>query len=177
MNRTDCVELGYISKAHGLKGDVKAVFDVHDIEEYKDLRIMLLAKGDASLHPYRVARFHIQAQKYATLRFEGISDRIGAEALVGHTIFFPEGELPKLEEGRFYYFEVIGYTIQDQNLGELGVVAGFYDGPAQDIMAMTYQSKEVLIPMTDQFVLKADHAEKRMYTHLPDGLLASYLEE
>lgn len=177
MNRNDCVELGYISKAHGLRGELKAVLDVHDIDEYKQLSVVFLAKGDAALQPFRISRLSIRSQKLAILKLEGISDRTSAENLTGHTIFFPEADLPALDEGRFYYYQVLGYTIEDQQKGTLGVVKGFYDGPAQDIMAMSYQSKEVLIPITEEFVLKADHDQKKIYTHLPEGLVESYLED
>ena len=111
------------------------------------------------------------------LSFEESNNRNAAEALIGSTLYFPEDSLPKLEEGRFYYFEVVGYRIVDKRLGELGIVSGFYDGPAQDILAMEYQGKEVLIPITDHFVLTADHSTKQILTSLPEGLLESYLED
>lgn len=177
MNRNDCVELGYISKAHGLRGDVKVSFDVHDIEEYYKLGVIFLSKGSAPLKPYSIQRLQIKDRKRAYMSFEGINDRNAAEALIGHTLYFPIAKLPKLESGKFYYFEVIDFQVVDQKLGELGTVKGFYDGPAQDILVMMYQDKEVLIPMTDEFVQRADHEAKQVLTSIPEGLLEVYLEE
>jgi 16S rRNA processing protein RimM len=176
IKKEDCVELGYIAKAHGLKGEVKAVFDVHNIDEYRKVKTLFLAKKDADLKPFEVKRFDIKTDKMAYIRFKDFQYRDQAEDLTGSTIFFPLELLPELPEGHFYYFDVIGFKVQDQQLGDLGEVAEFISGPAHDILVMIYQGKEVLIPMTDKIVLRAEKDKALIITNLPEGLLDIYLE-
>ncbi|MEL6676111.1 MAG: ribosome maturation factor RimM [Bacteroidota bacterium] len=175
--REDFVELGYLGKAHGLKGEIKAVFDVHDIREYLKVKKLHLAKKDAPIEVRKVKRIAVQKAKQLIIKFEGVNYRDEAEALTGSTVYFPMADLPELEEGRFYYFQVIGFAIEDKTHGPLGTISQIIDGPAQDILVMDYQGKEILIPMTDEFVGEADMEAKKVMTALPEGLLEAYLEE
>ena len=40
---------------------------------------------------------------------------------------------------------------------------------------MKYKEKEVLLPVSDEIVLRADHVKKEVYVKLPEGLLDVYL--
>ena len=64
----------------------------------------------------------------------------------------------------------------DEQLGALGTVRDFADGAANDILIMDYQGKEVLIPVVDHMVGKADFDAKTITTNLPEGLLEAYTE-
>lgn len=176
MQREDCIELGYIAKAHGIQGQVKAVFDVTDIRDYAREKQLWLGKGTEPLVRFTVTRFHITGDQAALLTLAEINDRNSAEDLQGHTIYFPEAELPALPEGHFYYFEVIGFQVVDTQLGPLGTVIRFMDGVAQDLLVMDYQGKEILIPVTEDFVGLADLEAGTLSTTLPEGLLDLYLE-
>ncbi len=175
MNREDCVQLGYISKPHGVRGDVRAVFDVYDLDEYRKRKDFWFAKKDESLVAAKISRFQPQHKNEVILHIDGVEDRDQAETWIGRTIFVPMNDLPALPEGHFYYFQVIGFQVVDQVLGSLGTVIDFADGAAQDIMIMEYEGKEVLIPITETFVGKADMEQKVVYTHLPEGLVEAYL--
>jgi 16S rRNA processing protein RimM len=176
MERKDCVELGYISKAHGIRGEVKAVFDVYDLREYLQEKRFFLAKPEEPLKSFAVRSMRVVKNTEVILGFQGIQYRDEAEVLKGSTIFFPIAELPELPDGHFYFFQVIGYQVVDQTHGELGPVKGIYDGTAQDILTFEHQGKEVLLPITDEFVLRADHEARIIHTAIPEGLLETYLE-
>jgi 16S rRNA processing protein RimM len=42
---------------------------------------------------------------------------------------------------------------------------------------MDYMEKEVLIPISHEHVLKANHEKKELVVNLPDGLIEIYLDE
>ena len=91
--------------------------------------------------------------------------------------FFPESDLPSLKDGQFYYFQIIGYEVEDKNHGRLGKVKDIMETSGQDILIMNYQDKEILIPMTEGFLIGAEHEEKLVKTAMPEGLLEFYLGE
>lgn len=177
MTRDECVELGYISKAHGIKGEVRVVFDVHDIEEYQHKKAFFLAPKGEPLQRIRVKAFRLQTGKQAIIKFEGINDRNSSESLTSNQLFIPLTELPELPEGEFYYFEIMGFQVQDEVLGELGTIKDYVEAGGQNILFMTYKEKEVLIPANRDFVLRADMEKKVLFTHLPEGLVELYTEE
>ncbi len=175
MNPEDFVEIGYISKAHGLTGELKIVFDVHDMEEYADLPVLYLGKEGENIQPYIVEYLSMQTTNQFLVAFTSIKDRISAENLHGYTIYFPKEELPPLEEGHFYYYQVIGFKVNDKEKGLLGEITGFIDGNVQDVMVMDHQGYEVLIPVVDHIVGLADFDKKRVEVDLPEGLLELYM--
>ncbi len=174
MNREDCVELGYVAKAHGIRGEVKVVFDVYDLSEYQDIKNVWLAREGEPLHAHKVSSFRPFKGDTVVMRFEAANDRNQAEEMIGLRLYFPLAELPALPEGRFYYFEIMGFQVQDELLGPLGTVSDFATAGGQDILFMDYQGHEVLIPARPEFVLRADMAARVIHTRLPEGLLELY---
>ncbi|MFN0203251.1 MAG: ribosome maturation factor RimM [Bacteroidia bacterium] len=170
------IEIGYIRDTFGIKGQVKIKLDVYDSSEYRRKKALFLSKKGSPHKQYEVEKWEIRNESEAVLTFKAVTDMETAEALIGTTLFISEDELPKLAEGRYYYYEVIGFTVKDEKLGELGTVKDIWDSPGNDILVMMYKEKEVLIPMTDEIVLRADKENKQMLTNLPDGLLEMYLE-
>lgn len=175
MIREACVEIGYISKAHGLEGELKATLDVHDMEEYLDVPVLYLAHEKGPLRPYAVEVFHVMDKKHVLLTLTEVDDRPEAEALVGQSIFFPQEDLPPLAEGHFYFFQVIGFRVEDATMGTLGTIQDFASGGSQDVMIMDYEGHEVLIPVVDEIVGLADFDKKVVFTQLPEGLVDMYL--
>ncbi|RYD89602.1 MAG: hypothetical protein EOP50_17300 [Sphingobacteriales bacterium] len=82
--------------------------------------------------------------------------------------------LPELEQDQFYFHEIIGYKVHDAEAGELGTVREIFAMPTQDLIAMDYNGTEVLIPIMDDIVEKADKETKTLYVNLPEGLLEVY---
>lgn len=176
MTREDCIQIGYIAKAHGVRGEVKAILDVYDMREYKRKKTLWGGKRGAPLSMLEIESLRPQQKMEAIIRVKGVSDRDQAVELVGTTLFIPAEELPTLPDGHFYYFQVIGFQVQDETAGALGTVKDFADGSAHDILIMEYQGKEVLIPVTENIVGKADFETKFINVNLPEGLLETYLE-
>ena len=174
MRIEDCYLVGQVRKAHGIKGEVKAYFDVDHLEEYLDMESVYLLKDD-KLTPFFIEQFRTSGADHALLRFRGVFDRTQAESLYGMDMFLPLDTLPELDAGQFYYHEVIGYTVEDENLGTLGKVKDFYETPHQDLMVMLYQGIETLIPTNHQIVIEADQERKVVLTRLPEGFLDIYL--
>ena len=175
MNIDACFLLGHIVKTHGTKGQVVAFFDVDYPEDYEDMEsVFLEQKGRLipffieSMDPVKNSRFIIS--------FEDIKTMEQAEALRGTSLYLPLDELPELDEDQFYFHEVIGYQVVDENHGKLGTVKEFYDLPQQQLMAMEYMNQEMLIPVMDEIILRADHDAKELHIILPEGLLEVYTE-
>ncbi|GAB2530205.1 ribosome maturation factor RimM [Rufibacter soli] len=175
MTLDACFQLGYIMKTHGTKGQVVAFFDVDFPEEYDELEsVFLLING--KLVPFFIDDLNPQDRGRSIIRFEDVKTVADAEKLKGTAIYLPLNQLPELEEDQFYFHEVIGYTVVDENLGELGTVQTFFDLPNQDLLAMDYQGHEVLIPVQDEIVLRTNKEERKIYVNLPEGLLEVYTQ-
>ncbi len=175
MQISECFELGYVLKTHGLKGDVLIVLDVDNPEEYEEMdSFFVLTQGQ--LVPYFFESYNLQGNR-AIVKLEDINSIDAAKNLIGCKLYLPLDNLPDLEDDQFYYHEVIGYQVIDETKGELGQVHAIYDMPGNDLLAMRYQGKEILIPINDAIVKQADHEKKLLYVNLPEGLLEVFLNE
>jgi 16S rRNA processing protein RimM len=47
--------------------------------------------------------------------------------------------------------------------------------PYQDLISMEYKGAEVLIPVEDELILKADKTAQKLYVNLPEGLVDIYI--
>lgn len=177
MTKDDCYQLGHITKTHGVSGELVLFLDVDNAAEYADLESILLeVKGD--LIPYFIESIAIVKGSRAIIAFEDVDTIEQAERLINCVAFLPLDELePITDETRFYFHEIVGYQIVDAEAGELGIVRGVYAMNAQDLIAMDYLGKEVLIPINSDIVRTVDRATQKLNVALPDGLLEIYMEE
>lgn len=176
MTHDSAYLLGYIVKTHGTKGELNIHLDVDYPEDYEEMdSVFVEIKGE--LVPYFFESVNLQKQSKAIVRFEDVDTIERAQLLVGSALYLPIESLEELEEGQFYYHDIPGYQIIDQQRGVLGIVGAIYTPGSQDLIAMEYQGNEVLIPIVDDIVLGADNDKKEVYVNLPEGLLEVYLDD
>jgi 16S rRNA processing protein RimM len=176
MNKDQCFQLGYVAKVHGLRGEVNIVLDVDYPEDYEDLKHVFLAKK-SRLVPYFLEHFVLQPGNKALAKFEELDSIEQVEELVGSEVYLPVSELAPLEEGQYYFHELIGFEVFDEAKGLIGPIQIIYDLDTQNLLGVTHQGKEVLIPIQDGIISKVDKAAKKVYCQLPEGLLEIYLED
>ena len=169
----DYYEIGFILKPHGLKGAVHIQLDVDDPIKYNGMESVIV-KIDDSLVPFFISSLQINGKK-GIMSLSDINTIDQAKELKSCPILLPLSFLPKLEEDQFYYHDIIGYKIVDEIEGPLGIIEHVYTEGNQDLIAMRFKNKEVLIPVSEQIVKKANHELKEVLVNLPDGLLDIYL--
>lgn len=110
------------------------------------------------------------------MKFEGVDSELQATALVGKSIYRPLDELPELEEGQYYYHELIGFEVIDTSFGPIGELVGVNDSSTQAIFIIDHKGKEVLLPAVDEIINSIDKGQKRILVSAPNGLIELYLE-
>ena len=176
MQYNDCFQLGHITRTHGTRGEVVFFLDVDFPEDYDELdSVFVEIKGQ--LVPYFIKSINVHKGNKAIVKFEDINSIEAATPLINCALFLPEDNLDELDERQFYYHEIIGFSVVDEKLGALGTVATVYTMATQDLIAMNYQGKEILIPVNDTIVPKIDRELKILHVSLPEGLLDVYTEE
>ena len=167
----ELTKLGYIAKAQGIKGEVKATIEDEIMEAVKSLEAIFILFKSGPI-PYFVTAVRRTAKDTYYLYFEGVDDRNAADALVGKELQIEKKQLKKVKpEG---YGFAVGYQIVDEVLGEIGVIDDIFDMPANQVAQMMIDGKEHLLPLNDTFVTKADKRKKILHTNLPEGLLDIY---
>ena len=174
MRVDDCYQLGYVTKTHGLKGDIQIFLDVDEPEVYRNLESMFVLK-DNSLIPFFIDTIQINRDK-ALIKLDDVNELAEAKVLVSSEIYLPLSFLPPLDNGEYYYHDIIGFELYDTDK-LIGCVTNVLTQTSQTLLSVDCNGKEVLIPLIDEVVKKVNLEEKKIETELPDGLLDIYLEE
>ena len=175
MNIDECYQLGHVIKTHGLKGEVNIFLDVDHPSEYQELGSVFV-EINQKLVPFFIESIQLKGNK-ALVKFEDVDSLEEAEELQSKRIYRPLTSLPGLDEDQFYYHEIIGYQVKDVKGEKLGVVKNVYTSGAQDLLAIAYQGKEILIPVADEILKKVDRDQEMLEVAIPEGLLEIYLDE
>jgi 16S rRNA processing protein RimM len=166
--------LGKIIRTHGYKGGLKAIFDVDQPQEYRELDVVFVDIKDQMI-PWIIESIHLENNK-ANLKLADLNNMEGAEKLVGHFIYLPVELLPKLTGNKFYFHEVTGFKVHDDAHGDIGIIDRVIDLPNNPLFAITFNNKEILLPISDEIIKKVDRKKKVIEVIAPEGLIEIYLE-
>lgn len=176
MNQQDCYNLGHIAKIVGFKGQISALLDVTDPYEYSELESVFVEINNA-LVPFFIDFISINDKGFAKIKFEGVDTEQAAKALVKKQLFLPLTILPKLEGNQFYFHEIEGFKVNDQQKGFIGKVVKVLEVNNNPLLELNFEGKEILIPLQDEFLIKVDRESKNLEVKCPEGLIDLYLND
>jgi 16S rRNA processing protein RimM len=175
MDKKDFYYLGKIVKTSGFKGSLMFFFDVDDITPYKNLEAVFVEVGD-DLIPFAIQSINVKSSTSAYVQLEDVNTDEEAFALTGKSLYLPLSFLPPLTGDKFYYHEVIGFEVVDRRAGKIGVLESVMDQGPQDIFIIRAGDREVLLPASDDILLKVDRDKRVLHVNTPEGLLNLYLD-
>ncbi|MFD7627560.1 ribosome maturation factor RimM [Streptomyces sp. NPDC059851] len=160
-----------IGRAHGIKGEVT-------VEVRTDEPELRLAPGSvlltepASTGPLTIETGRVHSGRLL-LRFEGVKDRNGAEAL-RNTLLIAEvdpAELPE-EPDEYYDHQLIDLDVVLEDGTEIGRISEISHLPSQDLFIVERpDGSEVMIPFVEEIVAEIDLEEQRCVITPPPGLI------
>ena len=175
MKKEDCFYLGKIVKKYSFKGEVLLKLDTDQPELYEQLDALFLDLNN-SLIPYFIEKAQLHKSDVLRIKFEDVSTEGAAEELLKKEVYLPIDLLPKMEGNRFYYHEVIGFEVIDENFGSVGLISNINDTTAQALFEIDREGTELLIPLNDDIIRSVDRNKKTVNVHKPQGLIDLYLE-
>ena len=170
MKKSDCFFLGRITKKFSFKGEVIIKLDTDRPEIYENLNAVFMEMGK-DLIPFFIEKSNYQRGSELRVRFEDIDTEADAETILKKEVYLPLDLLPKLEGNKFYYHEIIGFSLEDLNYGPVGTIDSINDSTAQPLFVIQREKQEILIPMIDDFIKKIDKKNKIVLVETPEGLI------
>jgi 16S rRNA processing protein RimM len=163
----DLVLVGYVSGAYGIRGWVRITPYSGDADALLHAKTWWLDKPDVRDVEMLQAKFH---SGDVVARLMGVEDRAQAEALKGAQVQISRRHFPALDEGEFYWVDLIGSTVENLNGELLGTVSSLMDNGAHPILrvdmpaadAKDEKPQELLIPFVEHFVKEVDQANKKL---------------
>ncbi|NXY97390.1 ribosome maturation factor RimM [Streptomyces sp. BR123] len=160
-----------IGRAHGIKGEVTVEVRTDEPELRLAPGAVLLTEP-AATGPLTIETGRVHSGRLL-LRFEGVKDRNGAEAL-RNTLLIAEvdpAELPE-EPDEYYDHQLIDLDVVLEDGTEVGRITEISHLPSQDLFIVERaDGSEVMIPFVEEIVAEIDLEEQRCVITPPPGLI------
>ncbi|MDA9879023.1 ribosome maturation factor RimM [Flavobacteriaceae bacterium] len=170
MKKDDCFYVGTVVGKYSFKGEVLVKTDSDNPEDYTKLE-SIFVELSTGLVPFFICKCQLHKSSLLRIDFEEVNSEQDADAILKKNLFLPLDLLPPLEGNKFYYHEVIGFSIT-QNGTQIGTILRIIEQGLQALFEITdNQGAERLIPIHDDFILEVDRASRNITVQLPEGLL------
>lgn len=166
------LNVGKIVNTHGIRGEVRVISQTDFPEQryQKGAKLTLFRDGTAPLE--LTITSHRKHKNFDLLTFEGYPNINDVEAFRDGILKVSEEDLTDLEENEFYYYEIIGSTVIDENNEVLGKVKEILATGANDVWIIQRKGKkDVLIPYIESVVKEIDVDKKEIHVDIPEGLI------
>jgi 16S rRNA processing protein RimM len=169
VTATDYVIIGRVAGAHGIQGGLKIRSFADSEETFAALRTMTLRFGDGCQACHKVLWLKPHGKALFLLSLEGVTDRGRAEDLLGAEVLIPRAQLPPLEDGTYYWCDLIGCAVYDGEL-YIGRLESIISTGSNDVYVVSDGENETLVPALASVVREVDINRKRLVVTLPEGL-------
>lgn len=178
MKIENCFYLGYVSKSIGNKGELAFKLDVDSPSSYEgmDAVFLQIQPKDIQLVPFFMEAAKLQNNNLLRCKLEGVDSQADAKSLIGKSLYLPIEALPKLEGNQFYFHEIIGFEVIDQEKGKLGKVDKVLEFSTSNLLSIPHGNTEILIPINDESIIEVDRDQKTLKVKTTEGLIDLYLE-
>ena len=163
---SDFVVMGRVVAPFGVFGWLKVVPDTEEFDGLLDYKTWWIGKDDHWRElKVESAKIH---NDVLVVKLQGIDDRDAAVACKSKQIAVPRASLPKLKGEEYYWSDLIGLNVKNQQDVDFGKISDVFATGANDvIVAKSDAGQERLIPYIAQVILAVDLNALVQYHFLP----------
>lgn len=169
MKEEDLIPIGKIVGTHGIHGKLRITYYNEDKTSFLRYRRVLVRDLLGRLEPFEVTEAKIH-RKLIIVQLKDVDHIDRANRLVGASVLVERTLLPKLEEGEYYWVDLIGMEVITPTGVQTGRVSGIIPTGSSDVFVITINGKEVLVPATEDVIKRVDVVSRRMVIDLKEDL-------
>ncbi len=165
----DLLPIGRVAKPHGVKGKIKVDYFGEDVKRFPLYREVFIKNHVGRLQAYEILEAIPQPPRLI-LRLKGIERIEEVESLVGKEILIERRSLPDLQEGEYYWFDILGMVVETPEGKRIGRVKEIFPTGANDVYVVEGMRKEIFLPATEEVIQSIDIKRGRMKVIRMEGL-------
>lgn len=131
------------------------------------LKVMLEKKDATGIYEVEYIK---QLKDRIGLKLKGIEDQETAERWKGAEVYLEKDQLKPLDESEYYHFELEGAQVLDETGGLIGTVNHVESGAGNDILNISGEKGEILIPFVKAIIASVDIENKKIVVRNIEGL-------
>lgn len=192
-------QVGIITSAHGVRGEVKVYPTTDDVKRFKRLKEVIVrsipedtggGKGvhgrDDSAGNSPQAATQVKAlpdeileiegvkffKQFAILKFKGIDTMEDAQKYRKRSLIVPRSKAVRLAKDEYFIADLIGLAVRNEDGAEIGILNDVIETGANDVYSIRlHDGREFLLPAIKQCVLEVDVEGGFIRIHILEGLL------
>ncbi len=160
------VKVATIINTHGLKGECKLYLFTDDVQDrFKKGRKLYIDENNY----LTVQSFRMQ-KGFGYAKFAEVPSIDEAEKLKQTVLWIKEEDLPSLEPGHYYYFELMHCRVFNTQHEDLGEVIDILETGANLVFRIGDENKNFLCPYVPTFIESVDIPNKTIVIKEMEGL-------
>jgi len=163
------ISVGKILRSQGNRGELKLKFHDNSLVELSARRTLFIGK-EGELREFEV-EFFTPRGKYFQVKLAGVDSLSQADSLAGLEVFVPQETLKPSAIGQYYLFDLKGCSVLSLDGEVIGKVVDVLSVPANDLLVIDREGKEILVPFHESICRQVDLAKKEIRVDPPAGLL------
>ena len=153
----DLIPIADILKPKGLKGELKVFLYNEKSKTFKN-NINVWIKLDADKYQPLMVEYSLSSGKYKIIKFEGINSRNESKILSNRMIYVSRVDFDNAQD--LYLVDLIGFMVKDEFGLEYGEIKDIINLPTNNSLIFCYKEKEIMIPISDDFIELFDFKHK-----------------
>ena len=164
--------VGKIVNTQGIKGEIRVISSTDFPEErFRKGNILYIEVAPNDLIEVKVSSHRLH-KNFHLLTFAGLNNINDVEKYKGKMLKISEDQLNDLDEGEFYYHEIIDCEVFTEDGEKLGAIKEILSPGANDVWVVRRKGeKDLLLPYIEDVVKEVDVKNKKVIVHLMEGLL------
>lgn len=168
INIKNTIDVGYVKKTHGVQGELHLVVD-EGLYETIDQLTYLFFEIDGLPVPFFIEGISTIGDGFAHVKFKNLDTKEKANQYVGTKLSVDHHEL-KIDLSNVSPTLIIGFTIVDVKLGEIGKVVDVNDFGGNIVLSVSYSNQEVMIPFNEELIVSFNMETQTIEMDCPEGL-------
>lgn len=170
MAADDLITIAHLRRTRGNKGELIGDSLTSHPERFQRLERVFLVKAGTETREMQVERVW-DFRGEPVFQFAGIDSISAAEPLAGFDVCIPADERVELEEGEYFFDDIVGCEAVDMQGARIGTVAGWQEGPGLSWFEVEDgNGKTFLTPFNREIFREIDVEGRKVTLDLPEGL-------
>ena len=169
MSYAGFVEVGFIQRTHGIKGELQVSWN-DTLNLTQENIESVFVEIDGIPIPFFINSLRQKTEESSIVKFDDVDDIQSADELVGYKLMLPSDLIP--EDDDIELKDLVGYTVTSTSGQTIGLIENYEEFNLNSIYYIkTPEGKEVIIPATDDLIVEFDVDIKTVLMEIPEGLL------
>jgi len=161
--------IGRVVKPHGVKGKMKVKYFGDDLHRFFSYHEIFIEDEKSGLESYEILEVIPQPPRLI-LRLKGIEKIEEIEPLIGKNILIEKEALPELEEGEYYWIDLVGIEVETREGKKIGKVREIFSTGAHDVYVVEGKRGEIFLPAIEDVIQSIDLKKRVMKVVRMEGL-------